>query len=163
MKLRNIIIGCAALTVVACGGDKAEQAPAPKPAEPVAESTPAPTALPRTPSADGARVFFITPANGDTVSNPVRIEFGVEGMNIVAAGVNEPLSGHHHLLIDTDLPDVGMPIPADEHHIHFGDGSTSTEITLPPGEHNLQLLLADHLHIPHEPPLVSQSISITVE
>jgi len=52
---------------------------------------------------------------------------------------------------------------ADEHHVHFGDGSSSTEITLPPGEHTLQMLLGDHLHLPHNPPLVSEQITITVE
>ena len=67
------------------------------------------------------------------------------------------------LLIDTGLPDLGMPIPADAQHVHFGDGSTSTEITLEPGEHTLQMLLGDHLHIPHDPPLASGVITITVE
>ncbi len=84
-------------------------------------------------------------------------------MDVVKAGNNQPNSGHHHLLIDTDLPDLGLPIPADEHHVHFGDGSTSTQITLPPGEHKLQMLLGDHLHIPHNPPLTSAQITITVE
>ena len=106
---------------------------------------------------------IITPANGATVSNPIRIEFGIAGMDVVKAGVDQPHSGHHHLLIDTDLPDVGLPIPADEHHIHFGDGSTATEISLPPGDHTLQMLLGDHLHIPHNPAVVSQPITVTVE
>ncbi len=120
-------------------------------------------AAPRTPSADGARVFFITPADGETVSSPVTIEFGIEGMAIVKAGDDTPHTGHHHLLIDTDLPDPGLPIPADENHIHFGDGSTSTQLSLEPGNHTLQLLLGDHLHIPHDPPILSAPITITVE
>ncbi len=119
--------------------------------------------LPRTGSAEGARVFFISPGDGDTVSNPVRVEFGIEGMAVVRAGDDTPHSGHHHLLIDTDLPPMDLPIPADANHVHFGDGSTSTEITLEPGEHTLQMLLGDHLHIPHDPPLVSDVIRITVE
>lgn len=119
--------------------------------------------LPRTPAPAGARAFFITPADGATVSNPVSLEFGLEGMTVTAAGDNQPNSGHHHLLINTGLPDLSMPIPADEQHKHFGDGSTTTEITLEPGTHTLQLLLGDYLHIPHDPPVSSAPITITVE
>jgi hypothetical protein len=81
----------------------------------------------------------------------------------VPAGNDTPHSGHHHLLIDTELPELGLPIPKDEHHVHFGDGSTETEIMLEPGEHTLQLLLGDHLHIPHDPPLNSGKIKVTVK
>lgn len=119
--------------------------------------------LERTPAPPGARVFFITPTDGDTVSNPVAIEFGIEGMSVAKAGLDEPDSGHHHLLIDTDLPDFGLPIPADSNHIHFGDGSTSTEVSLEPGTHTLRMLLGDYRHVPHEPPIVSDPITITVE
>jgi hypothetical protein len=117
----------------------------------------------RTPSAAGARVFFITPGDGDTVSGPVRLEFGLSGMEVAPAGEDRPGSGHHHIVIDSELPLLGLPVPADEHHVHFGDGRTETELTLPPGEHTLQLLFADHLHIPHDPPLLSEQIRITVE
>ena len=96
-------------------------------------------------------------------TNPIAIEFGIAGMSVVAAGMNDAHSGHHHLLIDTDPPDMGLPIPADAHHVHFGDASTSTELTLAPGTHTLRLLLGDHLHIPHNPPIMSEPISITVE
>lgn len=159
MIRRIFLIGASILTLVACGGKSAsdnnvaEVATAPKPT----------VALPRTDSVAGASVFFITPADGATVSNPVSIEFGIDGMTVVKAGDNQPASGHHHLLIDTDVPNPAMPIPADAQHIHFGDGSTRTEITLEPGEHQLQLLLGDHLHIPHNPPVVSDRITITVE
>ena len=125
----------------------------------VAESAP----LARSSSPPGARVFFVTPADGDIVSNPVRIEFGIEGMTVASAGTAQPNSGHHHLLIDTGLPDLAMPIPADENYRHFGDGSTSTEISLEPGRHTLRLLLGDYLHIPHDPPVTSGVITITVE
>jgi len=153
--------------VSACGKsstqERVEQQPE-QAVEDVAEpSADVPTALTRTTSPDGARVFFITPADGDTVSNPVRIEFGIEGMSVVKAGDNKPNSGHHHLLIDTDLPELGAPVPADANHIHFGDGSTLTEISLEPGQHRLRMLLGDYLHIPHDPPLVSNPITITVE
>jgi len=139
-----------------------------KPADETAETNQSaavtgPQEIPRTASTEGASVFFITPADGDTVANPVNIEFGIAGMDVVKAGNNKPNSGHHHLLIDTGLPDLGLPIPADKHHVHFGDGSVSTQISLPPGEHKLQMLLGDHLHIPHDPPLTSAQITITVE
>ena len=168
MTIRILVLNATFLILAACGQKPAE--------EPAAEQTDAnteaaiseeattqPAAMPQTASAEGANVFFITPANGATVSNPISIEFGIEGMDVVRAGDNQPDSGHHHLLIDTDLPDLGLPIPADEHHVHFGDGSTTTEITLPSGEHTLQMLLGDHLHIPHNPPLISDAITITVE
>lgn len=118
---------------------------------------------PRTASLDGARVFFISPADGDTVTNPVKVVFGIEGMDVAPAGDATPHTGHHHLLIDTGLPDLGMPIPADDNHVHFGKGQTETEITLSPGEHTLQMLLGDHLHIPHDPPLTSAQITVYVE
>jgi hypothetical protein len=121
------------------------------------------TAIKRTTSAAGASVFFITPTDGETLANPISIEFGVSGMDVVKAGDDQPNSGHHHLLIDVGLPELGLPIPADEHHVHFGDGSTSTSITLTPGEHSLQMLLGDYLHIPHNPALTSAQITITVE
>lgn len=163
MTLRIIVLSSTILILAACAEEPAEQSTAAPQPEATAEAAAEVAALPRSASADGASVFFITPANGDTVSNPITIEFGISGMDVVKAGNNQPHSGHHHLLIDTDLPDPGLPIPADEHHIHFGDGSTSTQISLPPGEHNLQMLLGDHLHIPHDPALVSEPLTITVE
>ena len=84
-------------------------------------------------------------------------------MAVVPAGENRPHSGHHHLLIDTDLPEPGLPIPKDDRHLHFGDGSTETEIALEPGEHTLRMLFGDYLHIPHDPPLVSDRITVVVE
>jgi hypothetical protein len=155
----------ALLAIGACNPD--ETAPAAKDsaveATEVAVGEPAPVMLPRTASPAGARVFFISPENGDTLINPVRVEFGIDGMTVAAAGLEQENSGHHHLLVDTDLPEMGMPIPADQNHIHFGDASTSTELTLAPGEHTLQLLLADYAHIPHDPPVISERITITVE
>lgn len=135
--------------------------------QPLAESThnagPPAAALDRTPSPDGARVFFITPADGAVVSNPVVIDFGIEGMSVTKAGDDQPDSGHHHLLIDAELPDLTLPIPASANYVHFGDGRTSTEITLEPGRHTLRMLLGDHLHVPHDPPVFSGLITITVE
>jgi len=159
MKLRILFLSGLVFGLGACTEKSVEEPTAA--VQPAAASKPA--AMPRTASAEGASVFFITPANGATVTNPIQIEFGIEGMDVVKAGDNQPNSGHHHLLIDTDIPNLGLPIPADERHVHFGDGRTATEIVLPPGEHTLQMLLGDHLHIPHEPPLVSEPITITVE
>jgi len=126
-------------------------------------ATPAPEALELTPSPDGAGVFFISPADGDVVSSPVSVKFGIVGMSVVKAGEMQANAGHHHLLIDTGVPDLTMPVPADEHHRHFGDASTTAYINLEPGPHTLRLLLADYRHIPHAPPVMSDTITITVE
>ncbi len=158
MTVRFLILTGLLYVLTACG-DKAATGEAV--IEPEAATQPA--ELPRTTSPEGASVFFIMPADGATVSNPVSVEFGIEGMSVIKAGDNQPNSGHHHLLIDTELPDLGQPIPKDERHIHFGDGSTTAEITLDSGQHTLQMLLGDYLHIPHNPPLVSDVVTITVE
>jgi hypothetical protein len=148
--------------LVACTSDEREPTAEAAPAD-ATPAEQAPTALPRTASPEGARVFFISPTDGETVTNPITVVFGIEGMTVVPAGDNTAHSGHHHLLIDTDLPDPGLPIPKDDNHVLFGDGSTAPEITLAPGEHTLQLMLGDHLHIPHDPPVVSEQITIRVE
>jgi hypothetical protein len=120
--------------------------------------------LPRTPAPEGAQVYFITPHDGDVVKGPVKVQFGLEGMGVAPAGVQHDQTGHHHLLIDLDeLPNMGLPIPNDDTHRHFGGGQTETTVELPPGKHTLQLLLADHLHIPHDPPIMSKKITITVK
>ena len=111
-----------------------------------------------------AKVFIISPENNSTVTNPVKIVFGASGMKIVPAGVNENLSGHHHLLIDVkELPDLSKPIPSDKNYLHFGKGQKSAEIQLEKGVHTLQLLLGDHMHIPHADPIYSEKIIITVK
>ncbi len=117
----------------------------------------------RTPSPAGAKVFFIEPADGATVTNPVTVKFGIEGMEVAPAGTDKPNTGHHHVLIDTVLEDFKSPIPADDTHKHFGKGQTETQLELTPGEHSLQLLLGDQNHIPHDPVVESESITITVE
>jgi Domain of unknown function (DUF4399) len=117
----------------------------------------------RTPSPNGAEVYIISPKNGATVTSPVRVQFGLRGMGIAPAGVKFDNTGHHHLLIDTELPaDPGKPLPANEHIVHFGKGQTETTLTLAPGKHTLQLVLGDMNHVPHEPPVVSHKITITV-
>jgi hypothetical protein len=107
-------------------------------------------------------LYFIEPADGATVSNPVRVVFGLRGMGVAPAGVAAPNTGHHHLVVDADTPPAGKPIPADAAHLHFGGGQTETRLVLAPGKHTLQLVLGDHLHVPHQPPLVSRRITVTV-
>jgi Domain of unknown function (DUF4399) len=117
----------------------------------------------RMPSAANARVYFIDLKDGATIPSKIKIRFGIENMEIAPAGVAKPNTGHHHLLIDTVLPPLDQPIPSDFNHIHFGAGQTEAEITLPAGEHTLQLLLGDQAHIPHDPPVVSEIIHVRVE
>jgi hypothetical protein len=117
----------------------------------------------RTPSAAGAEVYIISPKDGAKVSGPVRVQFGLKGMGIAPAGIKIDNTGHHHLLIDTDAPgDLNAPLPASEKVVHFGKGQTETTVTLTPGKHTLQLLLGDATHTPHNPPVMSKKITITV-
>ena len=151
------------LTGMACsqgGSDATEESAA---MEPAAETPAAPAAMPRSNSVEGTIVFFVTPRDEATVSNPVVLNFAVTGMSVAPAGNNSAMTGHHHVIIDAELPAMDMPIPADANHVHFGDGSSTTELTLEPGEHTLQLVFADYLHIPHNPPIYSDRITITVE
>ena len=110
-----------------------------------------------------AMLYIISPQDGDTVSSPVKVIFGLNGMGVAPAGIKMKNTGHHHLLIDLDqLPDINLPIPSDDHHKHFGKGQTEALIELDKGEHTLQLILGDHMHIPHEPPIISKKIRIKV-
>ena len=156
-----LIVGATLLT--ACSGGNGDQ-PAPA-AEPAAE-TPAAGAdteiLAANEPAAMARVFIISPENGATITGPVTVVFGIEGYSIAPAGTDEEGTGHHHLLVDTDLPPAGQPIPADENHLHFGKGQTETTLELAPGDHTLQLLLGDGNHVPHSVALISDPIVITV-
>ena len=113
--------------------------------------------------AASAEVYIISPKDGEEVSSPVEVIFGLQGMGIAPAGINFPNTGHHHLLIDLDqLPDLKSGIPADAQHLHFGKGQTQALIELDPGEHSLQLLLGHWMHVPHETPVVSEKIKILV-
>ena len=118
----------------------------------------------RTPSPAGAEVYIISPTDGAVVKSPVTVRFGLKGMGIAPAGVAFENSGHHHLLVDVDPPaDLSQPIANNEHSLHFGKGQTETELKLTPGKHTLQLLLGDQLHVPHDPPVMSKKITITVK
>lgn len=116
----------------------------------------------RSPAPEGAKVFFINLADGARLPLKSTIQFGISGMEIAPAGTLKANTGHHHLLVDVPLPPPDREIPNDFNHIHFGRGQTSTEVTLTPGEHTLQLLLADHEHVPHDPPVASQVVRVTV-
>lgn len=114
------------------------------------------------PSPPGAAVYFVGLKDGDTIPPKVTINFGLRGMGVAPAGMERLNAGHHHLLIDTDLPSLSRPIPSDFNHLHFGAGQTEAEVTLTPGEHTLQLLFADKDHVPHSPPLLSPRIKVRV-
>ena len=115
-----------------------------------------------TPSAPGAEVYFIDLKDGATVPAKLKIYFGLRNMGVAPAGSDRENSGHHHLLVDTELPPLDQPIPNDFNHLHFGAGQTETEITLKPGAHTLQLLMGDKDHIPHTPPVMSPLVRVRV-
>lgn len=110
----------------------------------------------------GARVYFITPRDGSLVTSPLTVKFGLSGMGVAPAGVGTENTGHHHLLINVDAIDPTKPIIVDDQHRHFGGGQTEAVIELPRGLYSLQLLLGDQAHMPHQPPVVSKKITITV-
>ena len=116
------------------------------------------------PATRNAYLYIGWPNNGEVIyKNNFRVWFGLRKMGVAPAGVDKPRTGHHHLIIDAELPRMDEEIPADKNHVHFGKGQTETRITLPTGTHTLQLLLADHNHVPHNPPVVSQKITVTVK
>ncbi len=111
-----------------------------------------------------AEAYLIFPTNGQTVPSEFTVKFGLSGMGVAPAGVDRAGTGHHHLLIDVDkLPSLEEPLPATDQIRHFGGGQTEATIQLPPGEHTLQLLLGNYTHIPHDNPVLSDKIEITVE
>jgi Domain of unknown function (DUF4399) len=119
----------------------------------------------RTPAATGAEVYFIAPRNGAKIHGPVTVRFGLKGMGIAPAGVKFDNTGHHHLLVDTDLSELKLdaPLPATDKILHFGKGQTETTLTLAPGKHTLELVFADYQHLSFDPPLHSEKITITVD
>jgi len=162
MRIRTLLTLAGSLALLACERQAAEQeAPAPA-AEPPAAAAPEPAAMPRTPSPEGATVYFIAPLDTAEVTSPVNVVFGLKGAGVAPAGIDLPNTGHHHLLVDTELADENLPVPANAQSIHFGLGQTETTLELPAGEHTLQLVLGDHLHRPHDPPLLSERITVTV-
>jgi hypothetical protein len=130
---------------------------------PLAGAQNPPASPPRTASVAGAEVYIQSPADGAQVRSPFLVRFGLRGMGVAPAGITNPNTGHHHLLIDlAELPPDNLPLPQTDQVRHFGAGQTEVELSLPPGQHTLQLVLGDALHIPHDPPLRSAKITITV-
>jgi hypothetical protein len=122
-------------------------------------------AQPRSSAPKGAKVYIIAPKNGATVQSPVLVKFGLKGMTIAPAGTPGDNTGHHHLLVDTDLGELNLsaPLPATDKVLHFGKGQTETTLTLAPGKHTLELVFADYEHVSFDPPLHSKKITITVQ
>ena len=108
------------------------------------------------------RLYIESPHNGALVQSPVEVVFGLKGMELAPAGTYAPDTGHHHLIIDNDLPDLAMPIPSNNNYLHFGKAQDRVLLDLEPGMHTLQLLLGDGSHIPHQSPLISEKIAITI-
>ncbi|HET9485504.1 MAG TPA: DUF4399 domain-containing protein [Xanthomonadales bacterium] len=132
----------------------------------LAASVLTPPLPPRLPAPDGAEVYIIEPADGATVAKDFTVKFGLRGMGVAPAGINVEKTGHHHLLVDVaadKMPPFEYPLAKTDNVLHFGGGQTETTLTLPPGKHTLQLLLADHLHVVHEPPILSKKITVTVK
>lgn len=119
------------------------------------------TETPRSTAPADATVYIISPADGEVVGTTFTVKFGLQGMGVAPAGVDKPNTGHHHLIIDGELPPLDAPMGGEINH--FGGGQTEKTITLEPGQHSLQLILGNHLHIPHNPPVISEKITITVK
>lgn len=116
-----------------------------------------------TPAPKDAQVYFIWPQNGTVIhGGKFWVRMGLRNMGVSPKGVKMPHVGHHHLLIDTDLPPLNQQIPSDRNHLHFGAGETEGRVELPPGKHTLQLILGDHDHVPHNPPIYSRKITVIV-
>ncbi len=119
-----------------------------------------------TPAPVNAYLYIGWPNDGEVITTegvrPFRVWFGLRHMGVAPAGIDVPNTGHHHLLINAELPPLDEPIPADKKHLHFGRGQTQTELVLPRGSHTLQLIMGDHAHVPHDPPIISRRINVTV-
>lgn len=127
-------------------------------------ATPA-IAIDKSSAPENAQVYFITPENGEILDPTFEVKFGLVGMGIAPAGVDIKNTGHHHVLIDrAELPDFDKALPAGDDTVrHFGGGQTQTDLTLLPGEHTLQLVLGNYAHVPHDQPVISDPISVTVK
>jgi len=159
-------LGALAFGALGLGALAFAQTPTSAPASPSHAPATTMSASPmRSAAAPGAEVYLISPKNGATVKGPLVVRFGLKGMGVAPAGVVVENTGHHHLLVDTDLSDLNLdqPLPATDKVLHFGKGQTETTLTLPPGKHTLELVFADSKHLSFDPPLHSEKITITVE
>ncbi|MFL2555053.1 MAG: DUF4399 domain-containing protein [Candidatus Rariloculaceae bacterium] len=145
MKTITLIMGL--LLCISLGNSIAQDAPA----------------MPRTAAPEGAEAYIQSPSDGAVVTSPFTVRFGLRNFSVAPATVQSPNTGHHHLLVDvTEMPTFNLPLPTTENVLHYGLGQTETELELPPGEHTLQLVLGDWLHTPHQPPIISEVVTITV-
>ncbi len=154
-----------ALGLSACGDQSATTAQAPDAAHDAGHDAAADPDSLRIAAPPGASVFFVNLADGDRVSSPVIIRFGVSGIDVVEAGDQTPGTGHHHLLVNVTLDDLDLewPIPTDDQHLHYGQAQTEAVVELPAGINTLQLVMGDWTHIPHDPPVASEVITVIVE
>jgi hypothetical protein len=136
--------------------DKIRVVASDEPAQPVAKGGG------RQPSPEGARVYLEYPRNGARVLRTFKVKFGLTNMGVAPAGFEKASTGHHHLIVDSPLPPLDEPVPNSPEYIHFGSGQTESKMTLPLGTHTLQLLLGDHNHVPHDPPVMSKPIKVYV-
>lgn len=155
----------AAALILATGAAWGQEAtPTPAPAAPAHDhAAPEPGTSGRSPGRKDAQLYIGWPNDGAVVATRFKVWFGLRNFGVAPAGVDREGTGHHHLLIDTALAKPDEPIPSDKQHLHFGNGQTETYLELPPGRHTLQLVLADGNHVPHDPPIVSKKITITVQ
>lgn len=150
----SVTLLIATTLLIGCG----QEEPAPTP-----DSSPATDALDVTSAPEGAVSYIISPTDGATVESPFLVQFGLTAMGVAPAAVEVANTGHHHLLIDVEeLPSLDEPLPATDNIRHFGGGQTETVLDLPPGTHTLQLILGNPAHIPHDPPVISEKITIEV-
>ena len=168
---RQVLLGSVALTGgLAAGRASAQGTTDPEPAEQGSHAHPAPAPEPAPPrtgqrmsAPPDAYVYIGWPQDGQVIyGTRFKVWFGTRNFGVAPAGVTKANTGHHHLLIDTPLPPLDQEIPNNRNHLHFGLGQTETMIELPPGTHTLQLLMGDQDHVPHDPPVMSKRITITV-
>jgi hypothetical protein len=167
---RRTMLGALAMTSLGASASAAAQsASSTAPAAPTPPSTA--TASPAsathatgaTPSPPNALCYIIWPADGTVITGgKLWVRMGLRNMGVCPKGFNRPNTGHHHLVLDSDLPPLDQEIPSDRNHLHYGAGETDAHLELPPGKHTLQLLLGDYNHRPHDPPVYSKKITIVV-
>ena len=141
-RFRGLTAGILVLALVACGG------------APESEGG----------GVQGPSVQIVQPADGATVGSSVLVMLEVSGLTIAPAGTMDPGTGHHHLVVDTDLPAAGAPIPSTPNvHIHMGQAQTEYEITgLAPGEHTVIAVVGDGAHMPLMP-TVADTVRFVVQ
>ena len=161
MPTRLLTILACCLALIGCSQEAGEPATETPAATAAAAPAPTPT-MARKASPPGAMVYIISPVDGAEVQSPVTVVFGIKGAGVAPAGIDLPNTGHHHLIVDSELASMATPIPADAQHIHFGGGQTEATVELSAGTHVLRLALGDYLHIPHDPPLLSAPVTVQV-